>query len=106
MTTTIRGMRLEDMVNECISRFCKIYPAQLDDLKRRMANLRSIQMSDTATSDLVGWIGEIPVELDAILKINISPHWRHDPEVRNIFWRLFRVGRANPHNYHAGDFSK
>lgn len=96
-------MKLEDMVEECIRRFCRLYPAQLDDLKRRMSCMRSIQQSDTATSDLLGYIGEIPVELDAILKLNISVLWRADPEVRNVFWRLFRVGRVDPHNRYAGD---
>lgn len=104
MAAQIRGMKLEDMVQEVISRFCYFYPKQVDALKQKMSNMRSIQHSDTATSDLVGYIGEIPVELNAMMVLNISPDWRKDPEVRNLFWRLFRIGRVNPHNTYAGDY--
>lgn len=99
-------MKLEDMVQEVISRFCYLYPKQVDDLKRKMANMRSIQQSDTATSDQFGYIGEIPVELNAMMVLNVAPDWRLDPEVRNIFWRLFRIGRMNQRNTYAGDFCR
>jgi hypothetical protein len=106
MTVQIRGMKLEDMVAEVINRFCYFYPDQVKALKRYMAHMRSIQTSDTATSDLVGYIGEIPVELNAMMVLNIGPHWRQDPDVRNLFWRLFRIGRVNQRNTYAGDSHK
>jgi hypothetical protein len=99
-------MHLEDMVAEVIGRFCYFYPKQVDALKRYMANVRAIQSTDTATSDLVGYIGEIPIELNAMMVLNIGPHWRRDPEVRNIFWRMFRIGRVNQRNRYAGDSHK
>lgn len=106
MSVQIRGMHLEDMVAEVINRFCHFYPKQVDALKQYMANVRAIQNTDTATSDLVGYIGEIPVELNAMMVLNIGPHWRQDPEVRNLFWRLFRIGRVNQRNTYAGDSHK
>ena len=106
MTVQIRGMKLEDMVSEVINRFCFLYPKEVDALKRQMANMRAIQRQDRATSDLLGYIGEIPEKLNAMMILNVSPDWRRDPDVRNLFWRLFRVGRVNPHNYSAGDSYK
>jgi hypothetical protein len=106
VATLIRGMAMEDMVAEVINRFCYLYPAQTDNLKRLMSNMRSIQRHATGTGDECGYIGEIPVELWAMMTANIGPHWRHDPEIRNTFWRLFRIGRVNQHNPHAGDSDK
>ena len=106
MATLIRGMSMEDMVAECINRFCHFYPAQLDSLKKYMSGMREIQRQANGVGDQCGYIGEIPVELDAILKLNVDVEWRRDPEVRTIFWRLFRVGRVNPHNYFAGDSAR
>lgn len=102
----IRGMKMEDMVQECLNRFCHFYPEALASLKRQMEWKRSIQRQDNGVGEQIGYIGEIPEQLHAIMCLNIHPQWRHDPEVRNIFWRLFRVGRVNPHNYHAGDSKK
>lgn len=99
-------MKLEDMVQECISRYCQFYPKSLANLKRQMAFKRAIQRQDNGVGETIGYIGEIPEELHAIMVLNISPTWRHDPEVRNTFWRLFRVGRVNPHNRFAGDSTK
>lgn len=106
MSVQIRGMHLEDMVAEVINRFCYFYPRQVDALKRYMESMRAIQRADTATSDLVGYIGEIPIELNAMMVLNIGPHWRRDLEVRNIFWRMFQIGRVNQRNRYAGDSHK
>lgn len=106
MSTQIRGMKMEDMVQECLNRYCHLYPGSLASLKRKMEFLRSIQRQDNGVGEQVGYIGEIPEELNAIFVLNIGPYWRRDPEVRNMFWRLFRVGRVNPHNYFAGDSYK
>lgn len=93
-----RLINLEGILRECIETWGRENPADVVALDEHVKMVRATRHRTTEGLSLEKTLlhkGEIPVDLHAAIQKRTHRDWLLDPELRNLFFRIFRVGCVN-----------
>ena len=87
----------EAAITDCIKRWATHYPHELVAIKQEVEYLKATQAREK------GWArdkhmlhkGRVPVRLHQLMRREVDKNWLETPELRNMFFRLFKVGCIN-----------
>lgn len=95
-----RRRTTEVAMTDCITRWAREFPDQLADLDAQVKFQRATLHKESGMSKggRVLHKGLIPPRLMVMLQQEIDKDWLWNPELRNKFWRIFKVGCINLHS--------
>lgn len=94
---------LEVAVTDCLRRWGTDYPDEMVGIKHDTDYLRQTQARDGGMSRGKHLLAKaaVPVTLMRRMQKEIDKNWLWEPEIRDVFFRLFRIGCIN-----KGDLSR
>lgn len=88
---------LEVAIVDCISRWGRDYPHEVVALANEMKFLRDTEHRKGGWSRERHFLhkGRVPTSLCARMRNEIDLRWLDNPEIRDLFFRLFKIGTLN-----------
>jgi hypothetical protein len=90
----------EVAMTDAIKRWAMFHPDELVALQRQVRFIRDTLANGNAMSQDGHTLhkGQVPTSLWHQLQREIDRDWLHNHELRNMFWRIFKVGCINAHS--------
>ena len=103
----IAGLALKAIIEECLDGWRRYRPFEYQAFKGMMRIAREIHGEHEGVGEFGLMKGEIPDTLYNAIGFRICCemgsweywNWRHIPEIRNAFWRLFEMGTINKNSF-------
>jgi hypothetical protein len=87
----------EAAITDCIKRWATHWPHEVVEIKNEVEHIKAVQQHSK------GWTrekhmlhkGKVPVRLHQLMRREVDKNWLDIPELRNMFFRLFKIGCIN-----------
>lgn len=100
---SVTGAALEGSILATIKAWAEENPADIDAFRRQVSRERdrlhrqgghghARGMSAEGTQLIKG---QVPTKLHHMMRRRVDKNWLWDPEIRNKFWRIFKIGLLN-----------
>ncbi len=88
---------LEASIVDCCKRWAMEHPDELVALDRQV-KIQRAELFDKRGISADGHFmakAEIPITLYHMMRKEVDPGWLDNPEIRNVFYKVFKVGNLN-----------
>ena len=85
----------QHQVEKVIREWAAHFPHGCESVKRRAARIMELRGDDHGRTREGYLKGGMPGMLHKMMADKFGSTWMNDPTIRNIFWRVFAIGRFN-----------